>query len=109
MADEKMTAVQKFYKDQDEKGKSYKTPHDVERVHHMAAALQFLRDHTAAAPLVGSIGRELAAMALKQGEQDAKDIVERQKALADAQAADAKTTAEEDESSSPPRARAGRA
>jgi hypothetical protein len=96
-------ALDKLLHDRAEKAKAYKTPHDVERIHHMAAALHYLRDHVAAMPITNSIGKELAAAALKQAEVDAKDIEEDRKALAEAYAADAKAAAEEAEPSNPPR------
>ena len=102
---EKMSEQEKLAHEVSEKAKSYKTPHDVERLHHMAAAAFYLRDHSAAAPISGSIGRELLALALKQGEQDDKDAEEAAKKLAAAKEADAKAAAEaaeEHESSSPP-------
>jgi hypothetical protein len=62
--------------------KDYRTSHDVQRAHHLIAALSILKDHTAAAPLAASFARELQAMALKQMDLDAEEKAAEAKAKA---------------------------
>ena len=99
---EKQSAVAKHYHDKAEKEKGYKSRHDVERIHHITAALFYMRDYPQNATLAADLGKEIRAMTMKQAEQDAKDAEEEQKSLAEAQAADAKAV--ESQSSPPPRA-----
>jgi hypothetical protein len=99
---ERQSAVMKHFHDKAEKEKNYKSKHDVDRIHHIAAALFYMRDYPQNATLAADLGKEIKAMTMKQAEQDAKDAEEEQKSLAEAQAADAKAV--ESQSSPPPRA-----
>jgi hypothetical protein len=101
------SAVSKFMKDRHEKAKNYKTKHDVERLHHIVAALFYMRDYPQNATLAADLGKEVAGMTAKQAEQDGKDAEEEKKALAEAVATDNKASAEEaDESPHRPSGRA---
>ena len=95
MTDE--SAVAKLIKEEEDKAKSYKTAHDVERVHHIIAAAHLMRDYTPVAALAASLTRELRGMALKQEELDTKERDEHLKKLAEAKAHDDKMYAEQNE------------
>jgi hypothetical protein len=89
------SAVTKHFKERAEKAKNHKTKHDVERLHHLMAALTFMRDYPQSAPIAADLGKEVQALSIKQAEEDAKAGQEDQKELAEARAADAKGSAEE--------------
>src|SRR6516162_6117795 len=92
---ERQSAVAKHYHDKAEKEKGYKSKHDVERIHQIAAALFYMRDYPQNATLASDLGKEIRAMTMKQAEQDAKDAAEEAKALATAVEQDTKASAEE--------------
>jgi hypothetical protein len=100
------SARQKLANELHEKAKNYKTTHDVERIHHIVAALSLMRDYPQHAAVANSLGKEMTALNAKQAEQDAKDADELQKKTAEAMAADTPHVAEETEASPQ---RAGRA
>ena len=91
------SAQAKLAKEESEKAKNYKCPHDVERVDHLISAAHLMRDYIAVNALAASIVRELRVINLKQEELDANDNEERAKKLAEAKAADEKMYAEQNE------------
>jgi len=99
-------AVDKFMHDRTEKLKSHKTKHDVERLHHMVAALFYMRDYPQNSTLASDLGKEIAGISAKQAEQDAKEAAEEQRAYADAQASDAADAAKAVEEAESPHGRA---
>ena len=100
----KESAVAKHLHDKAEKEKNHKSKHDVERLHHIMAALTAMRDYPQSAPIASDLGKEIRALSLKQAEADAKETEEENKALSEARAADANSSTKEETHSSPPRA-----
>ena len=107
MATEHKSALAQLREKHAKKVKEYKCEHDVERIHHLAAGLVHLRDHTGAAALTAAMARELAGMSAKQADLDAEEKAELDKEVAAAQAADQKS-AEAAASAAIPKAPASR-
>lgn len=91
---EKQSAVAKLREKLEKEKREYKCEHDVQRVHHLIAAVVNLKDYPAAGTLAAALGRELQAMSLKQADDDAEERKEAEKEMAAAEEADAKAAAE---------------
>lgn len=101
MAD-KQSAVAKLREKLEKEKREYKCEHDVQRVHHLIAAVIGLKEYPPAGPLAAALGRELQALSLKQADLDTEERKEAEKELAAAEEADAKAAKAEAEHANPP-------